>query len=179
MLRFLDILIAAFGLLFLFPLLIFLFVIGLFQLHSPIFSQIRIGKLKAPFVIYKFRTMKLGAPNVPTHDAEIQFVTKYGNFLRKTKLDELPQLWNVLIGDMSLVGPRPCLPSQIELIAFREKLGVYSFRPGITGLAQIHGVDMSNPGLLARFDSRIINNLTIKKYLIYIFITAFKSFYKN
>lgn len=177
--RFLDICIAIFGLLLLFPLLIFLFAVGYFHLSPPIFSQIRIGKSKAPFIIYKFRTMKPGTPNVPTHDVDIQYVTKYGNFLRKTKLDELPQLWNVLIGDMSLVGPRPCLPSQSELIALREKLGVYSFRPGITGLAQIHGIDMSNPVLLARFDSKLVSNLTIKRYITYIFITLFKFFYKK
>jgi lipopolysaccharide/colanic/teichoic acid biosynthesis glycosyltransferase len=92
--------------------------------------------------------------------------------LRRSKLDELPQLWNVLNGEMSLVGPRPCLPTQTELIAERERLGVFAARPGITGLAQVEGIDMSTPRLLAETDARMLANLTLSGYFVYLFKTV-------
>jgi lipopolysaccharide/colanic/teichoic acid biosynthesis glycosyltransferase len=92
--------------------------------------------------------------------------------LRRTKLDELPQLWNVLKGDMSLVGPRPNLFNQEELIAERDALGVYAVRPGITGLAQVNGIDMSTPRLLAQTDARMIADLTVMDYFRYIIMTV-------
>jgi lipopolysaccharide/colanic/teichoic acid biosynthesis glycosyltransferase len=92
--------------------------------------------------------------------------------LRRTKLDELPQLWNVLTGDMSLVGPRPCLLSQHELIAAREARGVFAARPGITGLAQISEIDMSTPELLAETDARMLARLTGREYFRYLFATV-------
>ncbi len=92
-------------------------------------------------------------------------------FLRRTRLDELPQFWNVLKGDMSLVGPRPCLPNQTELIAEREKRGVFAVRPGITGLAQIQGVDMSTPTRLAETDARMLAALGVRDYLRYLVLT--------
>jgi lipopolysaccharide/colanic/teichoic acid biosynthesis glycosyltransferase len=91
--------------------------------------------------------------------------------LRRTKLDELPQAWNVLVGDMSFVGPRPCLPSQGELIAAREHLNVFSVRPGITGLAQLSGVDMSTPQLLADLDATLVQSLDLNTYLRCIALT--------
>jgi O-antigen biosynthesis protein WbqP len=97
--------------------------------------------------------MYVDTPSVPTHDVKASHVTRVGRFLRRTKLDELPQLWNVLKGEMSFVGPRPCLPSQAELIEERLKRGVLALRPGITGISQIRGIDMSTPALLAESDA--------------------------
>lgn len=131
----------------------------LIPLDSPgpgIFAQPRIGKGGKPFTVYKFRTMKSGTRQAGTHEMTADSVTRMGSFLRKTKLDELPQVFNVIRGDLSLVGPRPCLPVQTQLIEEREKRGVFSVRPGITGLAQINNVDMSDPVKLARWDARYI-----------------------
>jgi O-antigen biosynthesis protein WbqP len=97
--------------------------------------------------------MYVGTPSLPSHEAPANSVTSVGGILRKFKLDELPQFWNVLKGEMSLVGPRPCLPTQTELIECRKRLGVLAALPGITGLAQIRGIDMSNPKLLAETDA--------------------------
>jgi lipopolysaccharide/colanic/teichoic acid biosynthesis glycosyltransferase len=116
--------------------------------------------------------MKVGTASVASHLASSSAITPFGNFLRRTKLDELPQLWNVLKGEMSLVGPRPCLFNQLELIDEREKRGVYAVRPGITGLAQVNEIDMSTPELLAETDARMIKNLTIGKYFSYIIQTV-------
>lgn len=116
--------------------------------------------------------MMINTKDVATHLASKSSITPFGNFLRKTKLDELPQLWNVIKGEMSLVGPRPCLFNQEELISARELLGVYNVRPGITGLAQINGIDMSTPKLLAETDKKMINELDIIKYFYYIFATV-------
>lgn len=121
-----------------------------------IFRQIRIGKGEREFVCYKFRTMLVSTPNVGTHHASAAAVTPVGRFLRKTKLDELPQVFNILANQMSLVGPRPCLPNQVELIAARRARGVNDAIPGITGLAQCNGIDMSDPDLLAMWDERYI-----------------------
>ena len=117
--------------------------------------------------------MHVNTKSVATHLANSSSVTKYGSFLRKSKLDELPQLFNVLLGDMSLVGPRPNLFNQEELINERDLRGVYSVRPGITGLAQINKIDMSTPQLLAETDAILTKNLTIKKYFYYIIVTIF------
>jgi lipopolysaccharide/colanic/teichoic acid biosynthesis glycosyltransferase/nucleoside-diphosphate-sugar epimerase len=133
--------------------------------HSPLFRQVRVGRHGQPFTLVKFRTMKPETPSVATHMADPAHVTPLGRRLRRTKLDELPQLYNVLKGDMSLVGPRPCLYSQRELIEAREKLGVHRARPGITGLAQIKGIDMSTPELLAETDRRMLETLTPGGYL--------------
>jgi O-antigen biosynthesis protein WbqP len=129
------------------------------RLQSPgqaIFMQVRVGKNGRPFTCYKLRTMYSGTANLPTHQVDASAVTALGEHLRRFKLDELPQLWNVLVGDMSLVGPRPCLPSQIELVEARRRLGVLSMRPGITGLAQVSGVDMSDANRLAEIDARYV-----------------------
>ena len=112
--------------------------------------------------------MRPDTASVATHLADASAVTALGRFLRRTKLDELPQLWNVLTGDMSLVGPRPCLFSQPELIAERQALGVFDVRPGITGLAQIRGIDMSTPKPLAETDAQMIANLGLTQYFRYI-----------
>lgn len=118
-----------------------------------IFSQTRVGRDGLLFRCHKLRTMYVGTPSLPSHEAPANSVTSVGTALRKFKLDELPQFWNVLKGEMSLVGPRPCLPTQTELIECRRQLGVLAALPGITGLAQIKGIDMSNPELLAQTDA--------------------------
>lgn len=110
--------------------------------------------------------------SVGTHEVDADQVTTWGKLLRKTKIDELPQLWNVLKGEMSLVGPRPCLPNQIELIEARRKLTVFTVRPGITGLGQIRGIDMSDPQLLANTDSEMIRTMSFWNYFKYILLTA-------
>jgi O-antigen biosynthesis protein WbqP len=135
------------------------------RLTSPgpaIFAQKRIGKDEKPFGCLKLRTMYLDTRPLPTHEVGEDAVTKAGRILRDLKLDELPQLWNVLKGEMSLVGPRPCLPSQKELIARRRALGVYSLRPGITGLAQVQGIDMSDPKKLAEKDAEYLRDRTLR-----------------
>lgn len=170
--RLFDIFFSAIGLVLSFPLLIILTLIGLFDTGSPIFRQVRAGRNKRPFTLLKLRTMKLDTASVASHLASASAITPFGGFLRKTKLDELPQLWNVLKGEMSLVGPRPCLFNQEELIAEREKRGVFSHRPGITGLAQVNEIDMSTPVLLAETDQQMLESLTIKDYFKYIFMTV-------
>jgi O-antigen biosynthesis protein WbqP len=122
----------------------------------PIFTQIRVGKGGRLFTCYKLRTMYAGTANLPTHLVQPSSVTALGEHLRRFKIDELPQLCNVLIGDMSLVGPRPCLPSQVELVEARRRLGVLEVRPGITGLAQVSGVDMSDANRLAEIDAQYV-----------------------
>lgn len=133
-------------------------------LSSPgpgIFRQSRIGQNRELFSCYKFRTMYTGTAEVGTHELSGDRVTPIGRLLRKTKIDELPQVWNILKNDLSLVGPRPCLPVQRELVAAREQLGVFEEKGGITGWAQIQGVDMSNPERLATLDAEYINRRTI------------------
>jgi len=126
-----------------------------------LFSQTRVGQGGAPFVCHKLRTMHQGTPSLPTHEAPVRSVTAVGKALRRTKIDELPQLWNVLKGEMSLVGPRPCLPTQTELVERRQALGVLSALPGITGLAQIRGIDMSDPKLCAETDAEYLRTASI------------------
>lgn len=172
MIRILDFLAAFFGLLFLWPVLLIVTIVGLFDTGSPIFVQERVGRNKKPFYLVKFRTMSVNTQSVASHLASASSITKFGDFLRKTKLDELPQLINVLKGEMSLVGPRPNLFNQQELIAERDALGVYDVLPGITGLAQIQNIDMSTPRLLAQTDKKMIDTLTLKDYFRYIFMTA-------
>lgn len=126
------------------------------RLDSPgpaIFRQARVGRDGMPFTCLKLRSMRLGTPSVPTHEADKQAVTGPGRIMRRLKVDEIPQLWNVIRGEMSLVGPRPCLPTQLELVEFRRALGVLALRPGITGLAQIRGIDMSEPRRCAEADA--------------------------
>lgn len=132
----------------------------------------RVGKNQKPFMLIKFRTMTPETASVATHLASASSVTKFGVFLRKTKLDELPQLINVLKGDMSLVGPRPCLFNQKELIKAREKNSVFDVLPGITGLAQVHAIDMATPKKLAAWDRRMIEMMSVKNYLILIMQTV-------
>lgn len=172
MLRFFDFIFALTGLVVGSPILLIIFIIGLFDTGSPLFLQERVGRNKRPFTLVKFRTMKVDTASVASHLASADSITSMGQFLRKTKLDELPQLWNVLKGEMSLVGPRPNLFNQEELIQERDALKVYAARPGITGLAQINEIDMSTPKLLAKTDAKMLQSLTVKDYFKYIFMTV-------
>lgn len=172
MIRLLDFIFSLLGLVFGFPVLLVLYVIGLFDTGSPVFKQQRVGRNKKPFTLVKFRTMSVDTASVASHLASSSSITKFGHFLRKTKLDELPQLWNVLKGEMSLVGPRPCLFNQEELIAEREERGVLKARPGITGLAQVNDIDMSTPKLLAETDAKMLANLNLAAYFKYILMTV-------
>ncbi|WP_019558149.1 sugar transferase [Thioalkalivibrio sp. ALE12] len=172
MIRVLDVVLALVGLVVAAPLMAVLWVLGWMESRSPVFRQERVGRYQRMFTLVKFRTMRLDTASVATHLAESSSVTRLGGFLRKTKLDELPQLWNVLRGEMSLVGPRPCLPSQVELIAAREARGVFAVRPGITGLAQVNGVDMSDPERLAEMDAAMIGSLTLRDYFRYLVLTV-------
>lgn len=171
MLRVFDIILSSIGLIAASPIYCILTFGSIFDSGSPFFRQTRIGRGKKPFDLVKFRTMRPDTVQVATHLVNASAVTTLGKILRKTKVDELPQLWNVLKGEMSLVGPRPCLKNQAKLIRVRQRLGVFSVRPGITGLAQIHGIDMSEPGLLAQVDEEMIKNMSIKKYFKYIILT--------
>jgi lipopolysaccharide/colanic/teichoic acid biosynthesis glycosyltransferase len=173
MTRIFDFLFSFFGLVILSPILIVLLIIGCFDKGSPIFRQERVGKGKQPFRLMKFRSMHVNTQSVATHLVQVSAITKWGSFLRKSKLDELPQLFNVLMGDMSFVGPRPNLYNQIELMEERSTRGVYSIRPGITGLAQINKIDMSTPQLLAETDAMMIEHLNVWYYFKYIFLTVF------
>jgi lipopolysaccharide/colanic/teichoic acid biosynthesis glycosyltransferase len=145
------------------------------KLTSPgpgIFAQQRVGKSGLPFTCYKFRTMSLGTKEAGTHETASNSVTKVGHFLRKTKLDELPQVWNILKNELSLVGPRPCLPMQRELVAARSNLGVLDDIGGISGWAQIQNVDMSDPDRLAILDAEYLALRTISLDLKIILATA-------
>ena len=126
-----------------------------------IFTQNRIGLKGKQFKLYKFRTMRVDTKNMGTHLASSSDITKLGSILRKTKLDELPQLLNILLGDMELIGPRPGLPEQQELTDFRSKKNIYEVVPGVTGYAQVNQIDMSEPKILAEWDNRYINMRSI------------------
>tara|TARA_B110001454_G_scaffold73272_1_gene70944 strand:- start:1972 stop:2520 length:549 start_codon:yes stop_codon:yes gene_type:complete len=172
MLRVFDFVFSLLGLVFGSPVLLIIYIIGLFDTGSPVFKQVRVGRNKKPFTLVKFRTMSVDTASVASHLASTASITKMGGFLRKTKLDELPQLWNVLKGEMSLVGPRPGLYNQAELTAARESEGVFDVRPGITGLAQVNDIDMSTPELLAKTDAKMIRSMTLRNYFKYIFQTV-------
>ena len=172
MIRLLDFLFAASGLVFGSPILLLLILIGLFDTGSPIFRQQRLGRDQKPFTLIKFRTMRVDTASVATHLTNASAITTFGHFLRRTKLDELPQLWNVLKGEMSLVGPRPGLPNQLELTAARKAHGVFTVRPGITGLSQVNEIDMSTPEKLAESDAQMIANMSITNYFKYIIMTV-------
>lgn len=171
MIRFLDFAFSLLGLILGFPVLLIIYVAGLFDTGSPLFRQERVGRFQKPFTLIKFRTMSVNTASVASHLASTTSITPLGHFLRRTKLDELPQLWNVLVGDMSLVGPRPGLYNQLELTRERNARRVFDVRPGITGLAQVSDIDMSTPTLLAETDKKMIERLTISSYFKFIFMT--------
>lgn len=168
----LDVIFSATGLVVASPLLIGTTIFGYLDTGSPLFIQERVGKDQKPFKLIKFRTMKVTTESVASHLVDNTSITKLGRVLRKTKLDELPQLLNVLKGDMSLVGPRPNLFNQNDLIEARDDMGIYKVLPGITGLAQLSGIDMSTPERLAEKDKEMIESMNLKNYFSYIVRTA-------
>jgi O-antigen biosynthesis protein WbqP len=171
MIRIFDLFFSFLGLLILSPILIIIFIIGWLDNGSPLFIQERVGRYQRSFILLKLRSMPINTLSVATHLARNTNISPFGQFLRKTKLDEIPQLYNVLIGDMSLVGPRPCLFNQKRLINERKKRGIFKVKPGITGLAQVSGITMKNPKLLAKTDLKMIKQINLSYYFYYIFKT--------
>jgi len=178
MIRLLDILLSLLGILILFPLFSLIWVIIFFNNGSSLFKQIRVGRYQKSFILIKFRTMPKNTKSVATHLIKNINLNHFCFFLRKNKLDEIPQLWNVLMGEMSLVGPRPCLFNQKKLIMERKKRGVFKVKPGITGLAQIKNITMENPTLLAKIDLQMIKQLNVFNYCYYIVVTILLIFKK-
>jgi len=137
--------------------LLIIWVLVRFGSQGPgIFAQERVGRYGKTFTCYKFRTMQQGTVQAGTHEVSQASVTPIGRFLRGTKLDELPQVWNILKNEISLIGPRPGLPVQKDLFAARQVWGVFDVKPGISGLAQVNNIDMSDPEKLARWDARYV-----------------------
>jgi len=172
--RILDFTSALLGLIVLSPIIVLLaLAVSVSSRGLAIFRQERVGKDEQLFTCYKFRTMYPGTAQRATHEVGASAITPIGAVLRRYKLDELPQLWNVLRGDMSMVGPRPCLPVQKELISERRARRVFSLRPGITGLAQVEDIDMSEPKRLAERDADYITEQSLALDLSLIFRTIF------
>ena len=173
MLRIVDFTLALVGLVFALPLL--LVVMLVIRLDSPgraLFAQTRVGRDLQPFTCYKLRTMRAGTRQAASHEVGSAAITGIGKVLRRTKLDELPQLWNVVCGEMSLVGPRPCLPTMDEMIRQRTARGVHRLRPGITGPGQLTGLDMSTPAMLAAADAEWLEDASLAAYLGIVAATA-------
>ena len=163
--RTLDFLFALIGLIILSPLFIVLILAIKLDSKGPVFfKQKRVGIHKTHFNILKFRTMKIDTPrDTPTHLLENpgQYITRVGQFLRKTSLDELPQIFNILVGQMSIIGPRPALWNQYDLIAERDKYGANDVPPGLTGWAQINGRDELPIEVKAKLDGEYVKNMSL------------------
>ena len=172
-------LICAIGLIIISPFLFFAAVMIIIEDGMPVFFiQERVGKNNVIFKIIKIRTLKREAPNTGTHQLDQKYQLICGKFFRKIKLDEFPQLINVLKGDINLIGPRPGLISQAELTEFRSAKGIYEIKPGITGLSQVLGYDMSDPLKLAEVDKLYIENKSIYMDFL-ILLGTFVKFPKN
>lgn len=167
--RLFDIVVSFFSLIILSPLFLFIVAVNYFTPNCKVFfSHERRGRSGKPFKIYKFQTMKNDTPNCATGELENpeQYITKFGAFLRKTSMDELPQLWNILKGDMSFVGPRPLISSEIRAHRLRLEYGVYRFRPGLTGWAQINGRDDISLMKKMKLDKEYCDHWSLKLDLI-------------
>ena len=175
--RTLDIIIASLGLIILSPVLLITAILIKLESKGPIiFKQLRAGKDSNPFYIYKFRSMRIDAPNKSTNEfknAE-DFITKIGKAIRKTSIDELPQLFNILKGDMSIVGPRPVILKEKDLIQLRKEYNVDSLLPGITGWAQINGRDTIGDMEKVKYDYEYLKSKSIKLDIKIMFMTALK-----
>jgi O-antigen biosynthesis protein WbqP len=169
--RILDIIFSSVGLVLASPLLLTVYIALYCETRSPIFMQYRLGLNQKPFILYKFRTMKTDTPSIATHLVASSSVRPFGKILRRTKLDEIPQLFNVIKGDMSMVGPRPGLENHLDLTNARVKYGIFNVRPGITGRAQVLNIDMSTPELLAQTDAVMIENMSIYIYFKILILT--------
>ena len=160
------------------PLILFSMLIVFFEDGSPVFfTQKRLGKNQRIFTLFKIRTMKKDTPNLGTHEISQKNYLKFGMIIRKLKIDELPQIINYLSGDLELVGPRPGLPNQKALRDAREKKKIFKIKPGITGLGQILGFDMSNPKLLSEIDYLYIKKKSIL-FDINILVATFVKYFK-
>ena len=169
-----DIVLAVVLLGLLLPVIALLMVVVIFKSGRPaLFVQQRVGRFQKNFFCFKLRTMGNNTGNLPSHMVDKKAITPVGSFLRKYKLDELPQLFNVLKGEMSFVGPRPCLPQQTVLVEARRERGIYDLYPGITGLAQINQIDMSDPVKLAECDTRYMENQSLLLDLKILLATLF------
>ena len=171
LIRIIDVILSTFIIIVSLPLTLSVYLLLFFKYGSPLFFQERVGKNLKRFTLIKFRTMIIGTNNCPTHIVDHKRITPVGKIIRKAKIDEIPQFFNVLKGEMSIVGPRPCLFTQEELIYERKKLNIHKVTPGITGMAQIKGIDMSNPKLLAEVEFNMIKSFSIKNYFYYFFKT--------
>lgn len=164
--RLIDIVFSFLALIILFPIFLVIAIAIKIDSKGPIFfKQKRVGIHKSNFYILKFRTMKIDTPkDTPTHLLQNpeQWITKVGKFLRKTSLDELPQIWNILVGHMSFIGPRPALWNQYDLIEERDKYGANEIRPGLTGWAQINGRDELPIEVKAKLDGEYVNKIGFK-----------------
>ena len=164
--RLFDFILALIGLILLSPLFLIIIIAIKLDSKGPVFfKQKRVGINKTHFNILKFRTMRIDTPkDMPTHLLKNpeQYITKVGKFLRKTSLDELPQILNIIAGSMAIVGPRPALWNQYDLIAERDKYGANNIRPGLTGWAQINGRDTVSIEDKARYDGDYVENLGVK-----------------
>lgn len=162
--RVLDVFLSGLGIMLLIPVWIILFIAIKLDSKGPVFfKQKRVGKGKKHFNIIKYRTMKIDTPkDVPTHllTTPEQYITRVGKFLRRTSLDELPQIFNIFMGTMSIIGPRPALYNQYDLIAERDKYGVNDITPGLTGWAQINGRDELKIEEKARFDGEYVKKMS-------------------
>lgn len=162
--RGIDCILSLIGLIILSPILLIIAVIIKMTSPGPVlFRQERMGKDNKHFRIMKFRTMRIDTPkDCPTHMLENpdQYITKIGHILRKTSLDELPQLWNIFVGDMAVIGPRPSLPNQYDLNALRDQNGASKVRPGLTGLAQISGRDELEISVKAALDGEYVKKIS-------------------
>ncbi len=162
--RLIDLLLSLIGLVILSPFILILIIAIKLDSRGPIlFKQKRVGINKTYFNILKFRTMRIDTPkDTPTHLLENpeQYITKVGKFLRKTSLDELPQIWNILVGQMSIIGPRPALWNQYDLIAERDKYGANDVQPGLTGWAQINGRDELSIEIKAKLDGEYVQKIS-------------------
>lgn len=162
--RILDIILSLCGMIVLSPLFLVLIIAIKLDSKGPVlFKQKRIGLHKKHFFILKFRTMRIDTPkDTPTHLLENpeQWITKVGKFMRKTSLDELPQIWNIFVGDMSIIGPRPALWNQYDLIEERDRYGANDVLPGLTGWAQINGRDELPIKQKAELDGYYVKNMS-------------------
>lgn len=166
---------------FLLPMIVIAVWVALDSKGPIFFKQVRYGKNTVPFVMYKFRTMQLDAPEVANHDFQDinLFITPSGKFLRGTSLDELPQIWNVVKGDMSFIGPRPLAKTDIQVIKLRHQSGADLVKPGITGLAQINGRNLVSNEEKAAFDSEYAKTVSVLNDLTIFFLTVVKVFKKE
>lgn len=175
--RIIDVICSLLGIIVLSPILIIVSILIKLESKGPIiFKQVRAGKNSKPFYIYKFRSMKTNTPNIATNDFNnaSDYITKVGRFIRKTSLDEIPQLFNILKGDMSIVGPRPVILEEVELIELRQMYNVDKILPGITGWAQINGRDNIGNEEKVKYDYEYLTKKSIIMDLYIIVMTALK-----